>query len=1267
MAQLRPHRTARNDALHVSPWLVCAVLLALSFSSTSARASADIVISQVYGGGGNGGAIYRNDYVELFNRGASTISIAGWTLQYASASGSGNFAANSPVALNGVLAPGQHYLIQLHSAGAVGASLPVSADTLATAPNAASASGKFALVNNASGLACNGGSTPCTTAQLAQIVDLIGYGAANFFETAAAPGLSVSTIAQRQQLGCADSDNNAADFISATPGLAGTPLPRNLASVATACGATTVVAVNASDASASETGADSGTFTVSRTGADISAPLTVAYMLTGSATAGADYLPVLSGEIIIPANSASVPVLVTPVDDGDIEGNETVLFTLVAGNTYVLGNPDNASVTIADNDSPDTAPVVISTAPASGASGVPNNTRVQVDFSEAVNVAAGAVALQCPLGTTIVSNALPLPNVLRVTLAPPTALAPGASCVVKISAIGIADVDSNDPPDLLAADVNANFTVAASACSASATPIGQIQGTGSSFALSGVRTVRGVVVGDYEYSGSGPTGNALRGFYLQNLPGDADGDTNTSDGLFIFNGTANSVALGQLVQVTGSVSDYGFTNGSGETQTQVTASAVEICAASASIVPTVVNLPVAAGATPTLERYEGMLVSMPQSLHVTEHFQLGRFGQVSLSANGRRPTPTAVAAPGAAAQAQAAANKLNLIVLDDDNEIQNPDPIVFARGGAPLSASNTLRGGDTITALVGVMTQTDATTASFVPASSDPVRYRVRPLAALGGVLPHFQAVNPRPTLPLMQAGAVRIAAFNLLNYFNTFGLGACSNGTGGSAADCRGAESAAEFARQWPKTVAAALNTGADVLVLTELENDGYGAASAAQDLLDKLNAATAPGTFAFINADARTGVNNVLGSDAIRVAMFYRPAKVTPVGTTSVLNSGAFGIYTTANGAIQRNRPALIQAFEDNLSGGRVVVVGNHLKSKGSACDDNLSPVPSDPDTGDGQGNCNLTRTAATQQLATWLATNPTVTGDSDVLITGDLNAYRKEDPITSLEAGGYVDLVAASNGPLAYSYVFDGQWGYLDYALASASLVGQVTAVSELHINVDEPTALDYNTNFKSAGQQLSLYAADALRASDHDPVVALNLTVDSDNDGLANNLEITLGTNPLDADSDDDGMSDGSEDANHNGVVDSSETDPRNADSDGDGLLDGTELGVTVGVADPDGNGPLLGTDAQHFIADADPAQTSLPLVADSDADGFADGIEDFNHNGRLDAGESDPVNASSVPPVSAIVPSLPPAALLFAMVLIASLGLRPLVLSRNDRR
>jgi hypothetical protein len=281
------------------------------------------------------------------------------------------------------------------------------------------------------------------------------------------------------------------------------------------------------------------------------------------------------------------------------------------------------------------------------------------------------------------------------------------------------------------------------------------------------------------------------------------------------------------------------------------------------------------------------------------------------------------------------------------------------------------------------------------------------------------------------------------------------------------------------------------------------------------------------------------------------------------------------------------------------------------------------------------------------------------------GDLNAYAKEDPITSLQAVGYVDLIAASHGPLAYSYAFNGQWGYLDYALASASLAPQVVAVSDWHVNADEPTVLDYNTNFKNAGQQASLYAPDAYRASDHDPVVvSVNLTLDSDGDGLDNTLEAMLGTNALDADSDDDGLADGQEDANHNGVVDGTETDPRNADSDGDGVQDGTELGLTSGVADADGNGPLLGTNPQLFVADADPTRTTSALDADTDADGFADGNEDLNRNGRVDDGESDPSDANSVPAVSAKVPVFPAPVLALALVTFALLGLRQVNGRRN---
>ena len=180
--------------------------------------------------------------------------------------------------------------------------------------------------------------------------------------------------------------------------------------------------------------------------------------------------------------------------------------------------------------------------------------------------------------------------------------------------------------------------------------------------------------------------------------------------------------------------------------------------------------------------------------------------------------------------------------------------------------------------------------------------------------------------------------------------------------------------------------------------------------------------------------------------------------------------------------NRPALAQTFSENANGGRFTVVVNHLKSKGSDCN-----AVGDPDTGDGQGNCNVTRTKAATALANWLETDPTGSGDPDFLIIGDLNSYAKEDPIKALEADGYTNLAAAFQGPDAYSYVFDGQSGYLDHALANAALVPQVTGATEWHINADEPIALDYNTNFKSANHIDTLFAPDAFRSSDHDPVI------------------------------------------------------------------------------------------------------------------------------------------------------------------------------------
>ncbi|MDD5033813.1 MAG: ExeM/NucH family extracellular endonuclease [Methylococcaceae bacterium] len=933
-----------------------AVLTALSLSPEANAVSPNVVISQVYGGGGNTGAPLQNDFVELFNRGTAAVNITGWSLQYSSAAGTSW--GNQKTTLSGTIQPGGYFLVKL-SGGSSGTALPAADGTGTT--NLSATTGKIALVNSTTSL-------PATTCPASSsIVDLVGYGtSANCFEgAAAAPAPSNTTADLRQSNGCTETDKNNSDFAT------GTPKPRNAASPVNSCGAAVI-------------------------------------------------------------------------------------------------------------------PAVSGTTPANGATNVAVTSNIVVSFNEPVNVSAGAITLECPAGTVVASNASALSNVTSAQITPASSLPNGTSCLIKVAAVGISDANNAHPN----ADFSAGFTTAAAplACSTPDTAIGLIQGSGASAALSGTQTVQGVVVGDYEYPGTGTSSNYLRGFYLQNAT-DEDNNPATSDGIFIAD-TSNSVSLGQVVQVTGTVSENNFSSAGG-TQTQITATTIENCGLTGTVTPVNVNLPFPTADYP--ERFEGMLVRMPQTLYVTEHYQLGRFGQILMSSGDRLPQPTSVSLPGAQALAKQAANDLNQVIVDDDLQNQNPDPILFGRGGNPLSAGNTLRGGDTITGLVGVLGQTDATTATTVTSTTDPVTYRLRPVNALSAGVPNFQPGNPRPAVPTHVNGSLRVASANLLNFFNTFGLGACTNGVGGTATDCRGADSQAEFDRQWPKTVANLVGTGADVLIVNEMENDGYGSTSAIQFLVDKLNAATAPGTYAFINPDIASGQTNSLGTDAIKVGMLYKTGKVRPVGITAPLNTGAFGLFQTGAGTIGRSRPALAQAFEEIATSARFIAVGNHLKSKGSSCADNISPVGPDPDALDGQGNCNLTRKAAAEQLVSWLLTDPTGTNDGDILIAGDLNSYASEDPVTALKNGGYVNLIESRIGGLGYSYAFDGQWGYLDHALASPSLSRQVSDVLEWHINADEPSVLDYNTNFKTANLQTILYAQDAFRTSDHDPiVVGLNLT-------------------------------------------------------------------------------------------------------------------------------------------------------------------------------
>jgi hypothetical protein len=728
-----------------------------------------------------------------------------------------------------------------------------------------------------------------------------------------------------------------------------------------------------------------------------------------------------------------------------------IMTTNAAGNDEWVGVDD---ISITGTPIVESAPSVSSTTPADDAVDVSVSGTITINFSEAVDVTVSGVTLECPAGTAIPFTGLPALNTSSVILTPSSALPFSTTCAATVVASQVNDADASDPPDLMTANYPFDFTTAADVCNLPFTPVYTIQGSGASTPIPGAVTTRGIVVGDFEL----PTGSGqVRGFFLQDESG--DGDPATSDGIFVFTGGADHVAVGDRVRVAGTAGEF-------QGQTQLSGTLTIHHCGTGTVPPVDVTLPVPDG--DFLERFEGMLVRLPQTLTVTENYNLGRFGEVEVSSpGGRLLQPTQVAAPGAPALAVAAANALDRLIIDDANNSENADPIVFGRGASPLSAANTLRAGDTVTGVVGVLTY------GWGGNAASPNAYRVRPLGALGGAPPDFQPANARPAAPDPVGGSLTVASMNLLNYFNTFS--GCTGGVDGAAVSCRGASNATELARQAAKTVAAILGTGADIVAVIEMENDGYGPASAIQDLVDRLNAATAPGTFAFIDADAATGTVNALGLDAIKNALIYKPGKVTPVGTTAALATGAF------SETVALQRPPLAQAFQQAGPDTRFVVVVNHFKSKGSPC-------TGDPDTGDGQGNCNQTRLWAANDLTAWLATDPTGAGDPDVLIVGDLNAYAMEDPITAIKGSGYVNLVEGriGNGN-AYSYMFDAQAGYLDHALATASLDRQITGVSEWHVNADEPPVLDYNTEFKTAGQVASLYAPDAYRAADHDPLV------------------------------------------------------------------------------------------------------------------------------------------------------------------------------------
>ncbi|VBB45255.1 Extracellular ribonuclease/nuclease fusion protein [uncultured Paludibacter sp.] len=539
--------------------------------------------------------------------------------------------------------------------------------------------------------------------------------------------------------------------------------------------------------------------------------------------------------------------------------------------------------------------------------------------------------------------------------------------------------------------------------------IPDIQGSGNTSPRNGdfVKT-SGIVTA--KYIGS----NMINGFFLQDASG--DGNSNTSDGIFVSTSTDN-IVVGDKIQLTATVNEY-----NGRTQL---------------INPVIINIDSHNNTLPVTkvvfdpanfnwEKYEGMLLEFSQTLFVNNNRNLERYGELELG-DVRKPSPTNIAFPASTEyEAQVNRNALTPIYLDDAITTSYYSPIVFADG------DGTRRTGERITNLQAVVDYVNS-------------KYVIYP-----ATFPVYFYGNPRPVAPTDLGNYnLKVCGFNLEYYLTqNFGTGL-------------GPDNQTESDRQHTKIIQALKAIDADIYGLVEIEQGQAALTKLANSLISVTGK-----PYAFIN-DGGT-VNGTY----TKVGYLYRSDIVTPYKSLKENNSPS-----------PANRKKL-QAFTLKSNNEKFIFSINHFKAK-SGCS---SATGNDADQGDGQSCYNATRTAEANSVINFINSNKGYYGDDDALVMGDLNAYAKEDPIQAFTNNGYFDMHQKFHPDTAYSYVYNGEAGYLDHALANESMKKQITGVSVFHINSDEPTMFEYSG---------SKYQPDMYRCSDHDPVVVgISLGVISD---------------------------------------------------------------------------------------------------------------------------------------------------------------------------
>lgn len=516
----------------------------------------------------------------------------------------------------------------------------------------------------------------------------------------------------------------------------------------------------------------------------------------------------------------------------------------------------------------------------------------------------------------------------------------------------------------------------------------------------------------------------LSGFFIQDVRGDRD--PTTSDGIFVYHrdywSPSFDPSVGDMVRVMGEVDEqYGFT------QIEYL-DAGAVCSSGHNPKATTVTT---REFTENAESFEGMYLRFARPMVVTDTYNLHNYGEVWLGEKGVVEQPTNEFPAGLDADAFAVDNMSRSVLLDDSSTWSYPDPIPF------VGDSGTLRVGDTVNPLVGAINYS----------------YNVYRIQTQSPDDVDFINHNRRSDAPKARGNLV-VGGANVLNYWTTLGG--------------RGADTPDQLAVQTEKLVAELLGMGADVIALQEVENDP--AHTPIETLVAALNAEVGSDVWSWV------GEVDYYNSYSIRNEIIYRNDRVVPVGDPVTIEDPAFD-YIPPGRTDPIGRPPVAQTFD--FDGELFSVISNHFKSKGCSGASGL-----DEDQGDGQSCFNAARVAQAERVLEMVDELIDATGDPDVLVMGDLNAYLDEDPVLAMESE-LVNLVRKyDRDPYSYNFFasFAAPWigrGLLDHAFATPEIAEQVKAAEVWHINADEPRFLDwYDTDITAPGPY---------RASDHDPVI------------------------------------------------------------------------------------------------------------------------------------------------------------------------------------